>query len=295
MTDSIRSEFDDFKALQTFILTKQKNGEPFFVGRLSGNETRFAGDIIAGHPASPDLFRKMLYEAGISFDDTSDVDLYIHLYDIAVSHCDMLGVWNGNMRMQAANYYKRLSAEHAKIPQIAAQALEPYYYMDSIHYQFPKIFENKRVLIISSHCETIKSQLDKRSVLFHKPIFADSTQFLVYKPPQQNGGSHDGQSWTIHMDKMKNDLHDIKHKVFNFEIALVSCGGFGMPISDYIFSDLKSSVMYVGGALQIYFGIMGQRWNMNERINKHVNGEWVRPMDADKPKNPNLCENNCYW
>ena len=295
MTDSFQSELDDFKTLQTFILTKQKNGEPFFIGRLSGNETRFAGDIIAGNPASPDLFRNMLYGAGISFDDTSDVDLYIHLYDIAVSHCDMLGVWNGNMRMQAANYYKRLATEYAKIPQIAAQALEPYYYMDSIHYQFPKIFENKRVLIISSHRETVKGQLEKRSALFHKPIFADSTKFLVYKPPQQNGGSHDGQSWSIHMDKMKNDLHDIKHKVFNFDIALVSCGGFGMPISDYIFSELKTSVMYVGGALQIYFGIMGQRWTMNDRINRHVNGGWVRPMDKDKPKNPNLCENNCYW
>jgi len=286
---------DDFLRLQTFILNKQKDGKPFFIGRLSGNETRFTGDLITGNAVSPDLFRNMLYVAGISFDSTEDIDLYINLYDIAVSHCDMLGVWTGNMQMQAANYYKHLANDHAKITQIAAQALEPYYYMDSTHYKFHKIFENKRVLIISSHCETVKAQLEKRDTLFNKPIFAENTQFLVYKPPQQNGGSHDGQSWAIHLEKMRCDLHDIKHKVFNFDIALVSCGGFGMITSDYIFSELKSSVMYVGGALQIFFGIMGQRWTSNDRISKHVNSEWVRPLDKDKPKNPNLCENNCYW
>jgi hypothetical protein len=167
--------------------------------------------------------------------------------------------------------------------------------MDSSKYQFHKIFENKRVLIISSHYETVKSQIDKKAVLFNKPIFSDNTQFFVYKPPQQNGGSHNGQSWVDHSDKMRRDLRSIKENKFNFDIALVSCGGFGMIISDYIFGELKSSVMYVGGALQIYFGIMGQRWNSNDRIKRHMNSEWVYPMDADKPKHPNLCENNCYW
>lgn len=283
---------DDFLKLQTFILNSNK---PFFIGRLSGNETRFVGDILSGNSVSPDLFRNMLYGAGISFSDTADIELYIQLYDIAVSHCDMLGVWNGNMRMQAANYYRHLDTEHAKIPQIAAQALEPYYYMDSSKYQFHKIFENKRVLIISSHYETVKAQIDKRSTLFNQPIFSDSTQFFVYKPPQQNGGSHNGQSWVEHADKMRFDLKNIKENKFDFDIALVSCGGFGMIMSDYIFSSLKTSVMYVGGALQIYFGIMGQRWTSNDRIARHMNNEWVRPMDQDKPKHPNLCENNCYW
>jgi hypothetical protein len=283
---------DDFLKLQSFILNSNK---PFFIGRLSGNETRFAGDILSGNSVSPELFRNMLYGAGISFDDTTDIELYIQLYDIAVSHCDMIGVWSGNMRMQAANYYRHLDTEHAKIPQIAAQALEPYYYMGSSSYQFHKIFENKRVLIISSHYETVKSQIDKKAVLFNQPIFSDTTQFFVYKPPQQNGGSHNGQSWVDHADKMRRDLRNIKENKFNFDIALVSCGGFGMIISDYIFSELKSSVMYVGGALQIYFGIMGQRWNSNDRIARHMNSEWTYPMDADKPKHPNLCENNCYW
>jgi hypothetical protein len=285
---------DDFLRLQAFILDKQEKGERFFIGRLSGNETRFTGDLITGHTVSPDLFRNMLYGAGISFDDTSDVEMYVNLYDNAVSKCDMIGTWEGNMRRQAANYYNHLNLMYTPIPQIAAQALEPYYYMDSVHYQFPKIFENKRVLIITSHYETVKAQLEKRDTLFHKPIFAENTQFYVYKPPQQHGGSHDGQSWMSHAGDMKRDLHEIKETV-GFDIALVSCGGFGMIISEYLFTSLNTSVMYVGGALQLYFGIMGKRWAANDRIKRHMNSEWTRPMDVDKPKLPNLCENNCYW
>jgi hypothetical protein len=286
---------DDFFRLQKFILDKQSAGKPFFIGRLSKNETHFSGNILTGNSVSPDLFRQMLYCSGISFSDANDIELYVQLYDNAVSHCDMLGVWGGTIRTQSANYYKYMAMEDQRIPQISANALEPYHYMESVHYQFPKIFENKRVLIITSHYETTKAQLEKRTGLFNKPIFADNTQFYVYKPPQQNGGSHDGQSWISHSDDMKNDLRKIKNNTFNFDIALVSCGGLGMIICDFLFSDLNTSVMYVGGALQLYFGIMGQRWSANDKIKRYMNDEWVYPMDVDKPKRPNLCENNCYW
>ena len=286
---------DDFLKLQKFRLDKQKDNKPFFIGRLSKNETRLVGDILTLNTVSPDLFRQMLYCSGISFSDGDDIELYIRLYDNAVARCDILGVWGGNIKAQSANYYKYMKSERGEFHQISATALEPYYYMNSTHYQFNKIFENKRVLIITSHYETTQSQIAKRATLFNKPIFSENTQFYVYKPPQQNGGSHDGQSWATHCDDMKTDLRKIKNNKFNFDIALVSCGGFGMITCDYLFSELNTSVMYVGGALQLYFGIMGQRWAANDQIKIHMNDGWVYPLDVDKPKRPNLCENNCYW
>jgi len=45
--------------------------------------------------------------------------------------------------------------------EICAHALEPYYFMDDDQYQFYNIFNNKKVLIITSHCETTKNQLSK--------------------------------------------------------------------------------------------------------------------------------------
>ena len=273
--------------MEALILQKQKDNLPFFIGRLSGNETHMVGKIMSGNGFGIHIIHKMLVSAGICLTCEEDAELYAKLYHKSVSNCDMLGVWTGAMRESAIEYYDIIDRQLPDLPRIAAQKLEPYYSMGS---DFPRIFEGKRVLIITSHYNTTKRQLEKTDKLFDPPLFGKTTTFTVYKAPQQNCGSSDGMSWTAHLEKMKLDIKEL-----DFDIALVSCGGFGMIICDHIFSELKKSVMYVGGALQIYFGIMGQRWRTNEGILKHVNENWTYPLDEDKPKNPNLCENNCYW
>ena len=97
---------------------------------------------------------------------------------------------------------------------------------------------------------------------------------------------------------MKKELSELS-QTFDFDIALVSCGGFGMILSDYIYSKMKKSVLYVGGGLQLYFGIKGNRWNSHPIISKLFNDKWTNVLEEDKPptlaKNPRLCENSCYW
>ena len=100
------------------------------------------------------------------------------------------------------------------------------------------------------------------------------------------------------MNKMKNDISNLKEE-FDFDVAFVSCGGFGMLLCNFIYSNLNKNVIYVGGALQLYFGIMGNRWRTNENILKLKNDKWINVLESDKPpllKNDSqLCENSCYW
>ena len=95
---------------------------------------------------------------------------------------------------------------------------------------------------------------------------------------------------------MKLDLNKL---VGEFDIALVSCGGFGMILCDYIFTELKKSAMYIGGPLQLYFGIIGNRWKHHPVISKLFNDKWTTVMNQDKPsgliRDARLCENGCYW
>jgi len=51
----------------------------------------------------------------------------------------------------------------------------------------------------------------------------------------------------------------------------------------------------MGGALQIFFGIMGNRWLNRERVTILQNEHWIRPVNEDMPINSKLCENGCYW
>ena len=79
-------------------------------------------------------------------------------------------------------------------------------------------------------------------------------------------------------------------------MALCSCGGYGNPICAFIYNMGKSAI-YVGGVLQMYFGIYGQRW-LKERkdvIKLYLNEHWSRPKITEKPKSATEIEEGCYW
>ena len=68
-----------------------------------------------------------------------------------------------------------------------------------------------------------------------------------------------------------------------------------MLISDYLYTKMNISVLYIGGALQLFFGIIGKRWFTNKDILTLMNDEWVRPDLTDKPDNFTKVEKGCYW
>ncbi len=61
--------------------------------------------------------------------------------------------------------------------------------------------------------------------------------------------------------------------------------------------DLKKSVVYVGGALQLYFGVKGNRWKDVDYTDDWVfpKDHWVYPLETDVPLEPEICESACYW
>ena len=87
----------------------------------------------------------------------------------------------------------------------------------------------------------------------------------------------------------------VKRRKSDFDIALVAAGGYGMLVADYIFKEMNKSVMYIGGALQLFFGVIGKRWFDNKEILKMVNDDWIRPNKEDKPDNFTRVEKGCYW
>lgn len=72
-----------------------------------------------------------------------------------------------------------------------------------------------------------------------------------------------------------------------------------MPICNFIHKEVNKSVIHIGGASQLFFGIMGNRWrnNPNKLQLKHDN--LIDVFDSDIPEkikqNKQLCENQCYW
>ncbi len=289
---------DSFIYLQNFMLDKDSKQEKFFIGRLSGNEPNLCGRLLSKRNIPNHLFQEMLGTAGIQFLGNEDLKSYVKQYTESCKNSSLLSVWSGGMYEQAKYFYNFLDKIAPNQKRICAQALEPFYFMQEDEYKMNEYFMNKKVLIISSHKETIESQLSIHSEIFDKSIFHETTEFYVYKPPQQNGGNHDTNSWIYHYEIIKKDIFKICDE-FNFDIALVSCGGFGMITSNFIYKELNKNVMYIGGGLQLYFGIKGNRWINHPIISKMMTDKWCSVKEEDKPKslskNPRLCENSCYW
>ena len=289
---------DSFIYLQNFMLDKDSKNEKFFIGRLSGNEPSLCGKILSKQNIPDYLFQEMLGTAGIQFLKIDDLKSYVNHYTESCINSSLLSVWSGGMYEQAKNFYNFLDKMAPNQKRICAQALEPFYFMKEDRYKMSEYFKNKKVLIISSHKKTIESQLSIHSEIFDKSIFHETTEFYIYKPPQQNGGNHDTNSWIYHYEIIKKELSKICDE-FDFDIALVSCGGFGMITSNFIYKELNKNVMYIGGGLQLYFGIKGNRWLHHPIISKMMNDKWCSVNEEDKPKslskNPRLCENSCYW
>lgn len=286
--DLYQIPFTKKEQIESFYLFQEElKKDKFFIGRLSGNETLFVSYIINNMPTDS-LIQNMLFGAGIQFKTTDDCNLYKELYNASVLNTTLLGIWDNMMYLQCKLYMDFIKNKN----KICASALDPCYYMDDPKYNINNLLKNKKILIITSHKETTKLQLNKLDMLYNKPIFDKSNTFYIYKPAQQNAGSHDRNSWTHHYNLMTQDLLNIKRD-FDYDLALISAGGFGMLLCNFIYKNTNASVVYVGGSLQLYFGIMGKRWQTNSSIIK--NNNWMYPLDVDKPKHIEFCENGCYW
>ena len=81
-----------------------------------------------------------------------------------------------------------------------------------------------------------------------------------------------------------------------FDVAIIGCGAYGYPLAAEI-KRMGKVVIHLGGATQILFGIIGNRWEKDhpEFCRKFVNDAWVRPMDKEKIQNAGSVENACYW
>lgn len=80
----------------------------------------------------------------------------------------------------------------------------------------------------------------------------------------------------------------------DFDIALISCGGYGLPLSIRLKKRGKKIIQW-GGCFQLWFGIMGGRWSKNSEIQKYVNEYWTYPTAAETPPLAKTVNSSAYW
>lgn len=150
----------------------------------------------------------------------------------------------------------------------------------------------KRILVVHPFAETIESQyVNNRSRLFTNPeVLPEFASLQTIKAVQSIAGNSVGfDSWFDALDWMKNKINKC-----NFDIALLGCGAYAMPLAAHI-KRMGKKAVHMGGILQFLFGIKSIRYEENPDTAQYINDYFVYPSEADKPKNADLVEGGCYW
>lgn len=155
-------------------------------------------------------------------------------------------------------------------------------------YSWSSILEGKKVLVIHPFAKSIELQYNtNRKKIFHDQyILPEFESLQTITAIQTIAGNTNGfNSWFDALGYMENEITKK-----DFDIALIGCGAYGFPLAAFIKSIGKKAV-HIGGALQLFFGIKGKRWDSLGYYNEY----WIKPSSAERPKDLGKVEDGCYW
>ena len=166
-------------------------------------------------------------------------------------------------------------------------SIEPWYWENP----WSADLKGKKVLVIHPFAETIKSQYEKREHLHKNPDILPEFELHTLKAVQTLAGEKDErfETWFDALEYMYDEAMKI-----DFDIAIIGCGAYGMPLAGKLKTAGKQ-VIHLGGSTQLFFGIMGKRWEDNPTIMADYNEYWTRPGATEVIKNASKVEEACYW
>jgi hypothetical protein len=278
----------------------------FLLSRLGGTEAKFISQYLKRNPdrnlikrppiisTSNKRWDKINTEvqnnAGFFYNDPDEATNFVELYLEALQDTDILGAWgtafswpevialrNRNLKVININY--------------TAPWVEPYMLKDKGNAVNPwsSALKGKRVLVISPFSKSIQLQHERIHEVFPNSDYPEFDLQIIKAPLTQGQADLENLNWNV---LLQNLMHRIKKH--DFDVALISCGSYSLPLAHFIQKIGKVGI-HCGGGLQLFFGIMGNRWNKSDYIKSFHNEYWVRPLPEETPPGSDLVEGACYW
>lgn len=255
------------KTPENLISEKIKSRKPFMIARYGSTEFRTL--------FSKNLDNLCLY-SGFFPKDKKLLKKFREQYFEDSKQIDILAIWNYK------NQFNRKKKWLRNFPNI--KYLIPLGSVGGIGNSWLKELKNKKILVIHPFKKTIEKQMKKRKKL---GILPKLKNLEVIQAVQTIAGNKDPKfkDWFEALDYMKKEI-DKK----DFDIALIGCGAYGLPLAAHVKS-LDKQAIHLGGSLQLLFGIKGKRWEEYKIFTKH----WIYPLEEDTPQNIKKVEGGCYW
>lgn len=293
--------------LYEYISIKIKENKPFIIPRICGHENNCAhiGFLMEQNINNVD-FQKEYVEimkkispilknnAGIQISNGKSVVKYSQMYLKAFENCEMYAGWEpwGHYIHHIKDSHKFICSKFNTKHIFWAFTFDVYHF---IHLRpFTHALQGKRILIVSSFEESIRAKIDDREKIYGIDLFPNC-QFVFIKPPLTNG-KNPSKEFDVELESFFQRLDALRD---DYDVALLACGGYGNLVANYIYENHQKSAIYIGGVLQMYFGIYGGRWlkERKEILQLYMNSYWSRPSEKERNQviGTENIENGCYW
>ncbi len=263
---------------------KVLSGKPFAATRFGGTETKTIADVLytkAGGKwggVNDRTLARIMQLSGFFPEDKAALEQFVDLYMECCKDIDLLGVWN----ILLQSYLADECTTNAELAML--RMFEPYYFEKP----WTRGLQGKKVVVIHPFARTIENQYGKRRQLFENKEILPEFDLRCVKAVQTLAGNRcEHETWLDALEWMYRET--MKEE---FDVALLGCGAYGLPLAVKIKRAGKQAV-HVGGSLQLFFGIKGGRWDGHEVIGKLYNEHWVRPSEAETIRKSEAVEGGC--
>lgn len=258
-------------------------GKPCCISRFGSTEltSMVYREAKMCHRFAKNVDHKLCLWSGFFPEETKLIDRFYEFMLERIKDVDMLGIWNTSMEEYMIAKYM----PNTKLTGLGS--IEPYYFDNP----WSRILKGKKVLVIHPFEDSIRSQYARRELIFPNDDILPEFELITLKSVQTLAGTKDDRfaTWFDALQYMIDKMH-----VIDYDIAIIGCGAYGMPLAIEAKRSGKQAV-HIGGATQILFGITGARWDTNAGITRFYNDAWVRPSESERLKRGNEVENGCYW
>jgi hypothetical protein len=238
-------------------------------------------------------FKVMSVYSGIFPPSVETSEKFSERYLQDIPYIDLLGSFQ---------YHEKFMPLRDDVIKVQLETLYPLF----VENPWTRILEGKKVLVVHPFDTTIRRQFENKEGIFSNPNVLPDFELITLRAVQSVGGAEvPYKDWFEALKYMEDIISNI-----DFDICILGCGAYGMPLAAHVKRIGKKSV-HVGGGTQLLFGIKGKRWEEEEvykgvwkyRPNEEIainylnlfNKHWVYPDKNEKPKGAENVEGACYW
>lgn len=277
---------------------------PCFIGRMGTIEGQIVWNYLSVHSSKSYMERlwsflngksrlpwwdegRPFYElqnnAGFFSDNfgINEVEKFCKLYLKYIPQMDVCGSFE---------YYERFLPFKKECKNFQLETLYPFL----VERSWMRALKGKKVLVIHPFKDSIEKQYLKREKLFKNGDWLpEFSSLIVIKAIQSAAGEGSCfKNWFEALDFMKSEIDKV-----DFDVAIIGCGAYGLPLAGYC-KEIGKKAIHLGGGVQLLFGIKGKRWEeqYTESCYRDLFNEyWCYPSDGERPKNATKVEGGCYW